>query len=211
MRVEPVTVRSLPLEIFHQPAGLLEALGDGPPSRHRAGEIPDASRCQSVPRCPGTRRKLHTIAWLELDDPELGLSPAYAALGGIPIWAALDCAVSRQPLAWQRTGIAAYALIQPSTLEPFDDDPTEVARGVLAFRDADPFPAPDAPLHRLGGEPVWVTEERIIACPACREAMSFLLQLDTDEDLGWRFGDQGALFAFVCARCTVVATLIQEP
>ena len=97
MRVEPASVRSEPLEIVYRKAG-----AGSPDERHRTGEV-SPTDCHSVPRCPGTRRKLHTLAWIDLADPALGLAAEYAALGGVPIWAALDCEVSQEPLAWRRS------------------------------------------------------------------------------------------------------------
>jgi hypothetical protein len=61
---------------------------------------------------------------------------------------------------------------------------------------------------RLGGSPEWLQGEDIPECPNCEKGMEFVLQLDSSEEIG--FGDMGMLYAFVCPRCRVSATLIRS-
>ncbi len=65
-------------------------------------------------------------------------------------------------------------------------------------------------MHQVGGEPFWLDEEVVPRCTSCRSPMQFLLQLDSDPDVGLHFGDAGMLYAFQCGDCRELATFVQS-
>jgi hypothetical protein len=63
-------------------------------------------------------------------------------------------------------------------------------------------------ISKLGGSPSWVQPADTPSCPKCKHRMTFVLQLASNADV--TFGDAGLLYAFVCPKCKVVASLIQS-
>ena len=61
---------------------------------------------------------------------------------------------------------------------------------------------------KLGGRPGWIQNEETPDCPKCQSRMSFALQLASGK--GISYGDMGNLYAFICADCEILATLIQS-
>jgi uncharacterized protein (TIGR02996 family) len=60
----------------------------------------------------------------------------------------------------------------------------------------------------LGGYPYWYNgPDETRTCPACKDEMELLLQLDPDEALEASWGDVGTLFTFVCARHRDISAL----
>jgi len=65
----------------------------------------------------------------------------------------------------------------------------------------------NANLHRVGGYPSWVQSSEYPSCPECKQAMQFLLQIDsylpTADGEAWLWGDAGLGYGFWCDRCHV--------
>ena len=85
---------------------------------------------------------------------------------------------------------------------------------------------PDAPglRSKLGGEPDWTQDDDWPACPACRERMTFVAQIDSFEhdsaknphridclsgDQHFMFGDVGMVYVFLCFDCLETPSLVQ--
>ena len=66
------------------------------------------------------------------------------------------------------------------------------------------------PLHQLGGNPGWMQCEEIPLCPNCEKEMEFIAQLDTDPGIGLQFADNGRLFVFICTKCKLISTFMQD-
>ena len=68
-------------------------------------------------------------------------------------------------------------------------------------------------LHRIGGQPCWIQQADVPACPRCRATMSILMQLDSDlpsttsPEFGW--GSGGIAYGFWCDACRVSAWMWQ--
>src|SRR5262249_32256439 len=56
-----------------------------------------------------------------------------------------------------------------------------------------------APRDKLGGWPHWVQAPEYVRCPRCRERMTYLFQLDSQDHIPYLFGDMGCGHIFRCA------------
>jgi hypothetical protein len=83
--------------------------------------------------------------------------------------------------------------VRPATVE-------FLAAGELSF---------DGPFHVFGADPVWMGDAVESNCTSCGRSMPFLIQIDSDRDAGLRFADFGSLYAFACAACVEIATVVQ--
>ena len=63
--------------------------------------------------------------------------------------------------------------------------------------------------HRLGGEPEFIQEASVPACPECRQEMTFYAQLDSIND-DYCIADCGMVYVFVCFDCNTVASFVQS-
>jgi uncharacterized protein (TIGR02996 family) len=81
------------------------------------------------------------------------------------------------------------------------DDVVRLERIADELTDRTPSPRPRNAGLALGGYPYWYNgPDETPACPACKDEMELLVQLDPDEALEASWGDVGTLFAFVCTR-----------
>jgi len=157
--------------------------------------------------CAECGEATNLIAQLDLSDPCLPKT----AMGRIklPVFSCLAC------LDW---GPAFYELsgAQP---KPVRADGRVLKGSELPGNDEDLSPQPltlcltpkgkkIGRTSKLGGSPVWVQTAQTPSCPRCKHRMTFLMQLASNAE--FTFGDAGLLYAFVCPKCKIVASLIQS-
>lgn len=100
----------------------------------------------------------------------------------------------------------APAVVHQSELSPSGDAEPFAER---SFELHDPAGRASGRRSRVGGAPSWIQTDATPACPGCKGTMKFLAQFASTGAL--MFGaDMGMAYAFVCAPCTVVATVIQS-
>jgi uncharacterized protein len=68
--------------------------------------------------------------------------------------------------------------------------------------------SPKGPGSKVGGWPKWIQEPDVPECIGCREPMAFLAQIASTPTLS--FVDDGTLYAFVCEKCRIMASLVQS-
>jgi hypothetical protein len=65
----------------------------------------------------------------------------------------------------------------------------------------------DQNLHRIGGTPSWVQGKQTFKCPACKNPMVFLIQVDSElptvEGTRLLWGSGGVLYIFWCDDCKI--------
>jgi uncharacterized protein YwqG len=77
---------------------------------------------------------------------------------------------------------------------------------------------------KLGGAPDWDQSDEVPTCPACKEQMSFIAQIDSmehDEEHNphrinclsnqqqYMFGDVGMIYVFMCFDCMKTVSVVQ--
>ena len=67
-------------------------------------------------------------------------------------------------------------------------------------------------LGQLGGIPSWIQADETPICPACREQMTFIAQLEEGHEYqtAANFGGGGCAYAFACEPCKEAAFLWQR-
>lgn len=187
-------------------------------SPHRIGGPGVGAPTVLLPDCPFCAEAMAIAASIDLGDPTLEFAVSDAAW-----WTALYCptcdATSDTTVHYRpsrsRQSLMVCGDVDP--LEPLEPDRVEAfaanrrvpAAKVLEFGPARE-PSFDGPFHQWGGEPLWLGEALEPDCHACRVPMTFVMQLDSDENAGLAFGDFGMLYAFCCVFCGETATLIQN-
>ena len=196
---EPVTTRA----VLAAACALEIAGADEPAASNWFGGPPERAL-----ECRNCAAPLHQILSLDADVwPLAGRLPSFHR---IPVALCLNCQTMSAPLVLRRAGRGWTVWAQPAA-ERFYDLPPVLPRRALRVRPAaEPSGDGSRRRHRLGGEPDWLQAQEPPDCPGCANVMAFLAQLDGDDALGMQFGDDGRLYAFVCADCRAVATVVQS-
>ena len=90
------------------------------------------------------------------------------------------------------------------TYEPFsaEDDPAEVLRNAMKRQgpfDDEIFGEVEVG-DKLGGWPSWVQPPEWIECPLCGRRMRLLMQIGSEHNVDWMFGDMGTGFLMQCSK-----------
>jgi hypothetical protein len=198
----PAGVRAAALEPFDITVGEPgEERGVAPAARHRFG-----GAIEDGPPCRNCRRPLHRLLSLDMQAPPL--AAAWSGPGRVPVATCLGCQVLSSPLVLAH-GPSGWAIREQASSPSFDGFPAVLPERPVRLEPA-PADRAEPARHRVGGAPGWIQSDETPDCIGCGHPMTFLAQLDTDDRLGLQFGDDGRLYAFVCAPCTLVATLIQS-
>ena len=153
------------------------------------------------PICINCNAPAHLLLTIDATDRALGL----AALGRDPLRFVfcLDCMV-----------FPSLTYVDHSSTHPriVRQDPAErhSDTSALEMREVELVPQPSAKGagSKIGGSPKWVQQPEIPECIACGEPMAFLAQIASTSTLA--FVDDGTLYTFVCAKCRMMASLVQS-
>ena len=162
--------------------------------------------------CGSCGGRLHRLLLLPAVPPGLGVS-----LAALEIATCLSCLGWEQPeLFYHHDTAGRPDPLQQATYRIEPEFPAEP----LLDGEVGLVPTPDRwrlqnwgaangreNLHRLGGEPTWIQGPDYPRCPACRSAMTALLQLDSDlptADGGeWLWGSGGIGYVSWCDTCAI--------
>jgi len=96
----------------------------------------------------------------------------------------------------------------------------KVAKGKTAVPDPDRLGV----RSKLGGKPNWVQQPEVPKCPDCKQAMTFIAQIDSIEhdephnpnavgsasgQQQFMFGDVGMIYVFMCFWCMETRSVVQ--
>jgi hypothetical protein len=163
-------------------------------SAHRFGGSLD------TPPCANCLTPIHLMLTIDTSDTSLRLPK----LGrrSLPILYCLNC-MSWDFLYVDYSAEALRVVRQPKE-EKVNEDAALEERAVSLT----PLTSPDTAVSKVGGSPKWLQGPNIPDCARCAKPMMFFAQLRSLPDLS--FGDEGTLYAFVCASCKITATFIQS-
>lgn len=152
--------------------------------------------------CPQCREAMHRIAVIDTRDPVL--EPVGWPWPQLELLGCLRCSIFAGPsfYHYKEGGVEVLAQIDAGFADEVD------ALDSIPFDLIVPSRPPSGKVSKVGGRASWVQTDDTPDCPLCKTLMPFLLQLASTD--GFSFGDEGVLYAFVCAPCRVTATLVQS-
>jgi uncharacterized protein YwqG len=71
-------------------------------------------------------------------------------------------------------------------------------------------PDHEAAFSHVGGYPEWLGGEEIVLCKKCQSPLSLLLQLESIESLGLKFGDEGIAYLMYCPNHPADTSLVVQ-
>lgn len=151
--------------------------------------------------CTNCKAPAHLLLTIDPTDRALGLETLGRDL--LRIVFCLDC-----------MGFPSLTYVDHSTAHPRivrqDAEERHDATTPLDARDIELVPQKSATGSgsKVGGSPKWVQQPEIPDCIGCGEPMGFLAQIASTPTLS--FVDDGMLYTFVCARCRMMASLVQS-
>lgn len=152
--------------------------------------------------CINCHKAMHQL--LELNVADLKLADKAPKFASIEILFCLSCQIDSAPTYYKYDESGVCALIEQPKNKSYNEF------GTLPERSVSLTTARKRKLkHQFGGKPNWLQGPYWLQCPECHEPMSFLLQMDTDPNLGIQFGDDGMLYSFICEKCRVVGNVVQ--
>ena len=162
-----------------------------------------------LPACINCNAPLHLLATLDTQDPDLAVKRKPQRW--LNILSCLNCDSYASPLFWKRED-DVFELIHQERGQSFGEFPRFLEARELRLAHVEPQQVGGdirSPRHRVGGAPDWIQGECVPVCPACDIDMTFVAQIDTDDGLGFQFGDDGILYAFICEKCGIMSSFAQ--
>lgn len=160
-----------------------------------------------IPICRNCHRPFQLLVTVDFADPILEIKRG----GFFRVFVCLSCDSYRDPLFLQFHG-NRVELLQQSLGESFGDiqRSSQQRRMKLLIPMGDHSLETDIGSHWFGGSPVWIQSPLHAKCVRCERNMTFVLQIGSDDELDFQFGDDGVLYVFLCEHCNITAAIVQS-
>jgi uncharacterized protein YjbI with pentapeptide repeats len=177
--------------------GIVAQAGHSP---HRVGISLDSFYCQ---RC-GTP----ALLLLDLDVAALDLGRGIRGASHIPVITCECCDPVQARVLNDRIELLGDRW-QVTAKEPVTTDEQSLHLAPHRNQWGMNYSVPHA-MHQVGGFPAWVQNPEYPTCAGCGKPMTFVVQVDTSDDMGHCFWGEGLCYGFWCDDCSIAATLYQQ-